>query len=161
MPDRDERDGRVIRVSCTVEPPEPMRGLEIPADLVDALGAGKRPRVTVTINHHSWKTRVAIMRSRYLIGLSIANRRAAGVATGDVIEAEIELDTQPAVVVEPPDLADALTADPAPRAAYDRLTHSRRRALVHAIDTAKKPETRLRRIEQTISALHAPTPEAR
>jgi hypothetical protein len=45
-----------------VEPLEPMRGLEIPPEVVDALGGGKRPAVTITINGHSWKSRVAIMR---------------------------------------------------------------------------------------------------
>jgi hypothetical protein len=58
-----------------VEPPEPMRGLEVPQQVLEALGGGKRPRVTITINGHSWKSRVAIMRGRYLLGLSIANRQ--------------------------------------------------------------------------------------
>jgi hypothetical protein len=62
-----------------VEPAEPMRGLEIPPEVVAALGEGKRPRVTITINGHSWRSRVAIMRGRYLLGLSNANRQAAGV----------------------------------------------------------------------------------
>jgi hypothetical protein len=58
------------------EPAEPMRGLEVPPEVVEALGAGKRPAVTITINGHSWKSRVAIMRGRYLLGLSNANRFA-------------------------------------------------------------------------------------
>src|SRR6476619_2865830 len=70
-----------------VEPLEPMRSLEIPPEVVEALGGGKRPAVTMTINGHSWKSRVAIMRSRYLLGLSTANRQAAGVVTGDEVEA--------------------------------------------------------------------------
>ena len=71
-----------------VEPPEPMRGLEVPPEVVEALGGGKRPAVTITINGHSWKSRVAIMRGRYLLGLSKANRKAAGVVTGDELAAE-------------------------------------------------------------------------
>ena len=63
-----------------VEPPEPMRGLEVPLEVVESLGQGKRPRVTITINGHSWKSRVAIMRGRYLLGLSNANRQACGVS---------------------------------------------------------------------------------
>ena len=65
-----------------VEPPEPMRGLEVPPEVVESLGQGKRPRVTITINGHAWKSRVAIMRGRYLLGLSNANRQAAGVEIG-------------------------------------------------------------------------------
>ena len=72
-----------------VEPPEPMRGLEVPPEVVEGLGGGKRPAVTITINGHSWKSRVAIMRGRYLLGLSNANRKAAGVVTGDEVEVEV------------------------------------------------------------------------
>jgi hypothetical protein len=52
-----------------------MDGLEVPPAVVEALAGGKRPTVTITINGHSWRSRVAIMRGRYLLGLSNANRR--------------------------------------------------------------------------------------
>ncbi|MEU6184582.1 YdeI/OmpD-associated family protein [Nocardia sp. NPDC047038] len=136
-----------------VEPPEPMRGLEVPPEVVAALGEGARPPVTITINGHSWKSRVALMRGRYLLGLSNANRQAAGVEIGEEIEVEVELDTEPRVVVEPPDFAEALDADPVARAAYDDLAYSRKREHVHAIESAKKPETRQRRIEKAIATL--------
>ncbi|MGW2662683.1 YdeI/OmpD-associated family protein [Nocardia tengchongensis] len=136
-----------------VEPPEPMRGLEVPPEVVAALGAGARPPVTITINGHTWQSRVALMRGRYLLGLSHANRQAAGVEIGEEIEVEVELDTQPRVVVEPPDFARALDDDPAARAAYDTLSHSRKREHVHAIESAKKPDTRQRRIEKAIATL--------
>jgi len=136
-----------------VEPPEPMRGLEIPQEIVEALGAGGRPPVTITINGHSWKSRVAIMRGRHLLGLSNANRQAAGVVTGDEVKVEVELDTEPRVVIEPPDFARALDADLVARAAYDRLADSHKREHVRAIESAKKPETRTRRIEKAITTL--------
>jgi hypothetical protein len=133
-----------------------MRGLEVPEEVVQALGGGKRPAVTITISGHSWKSRIAIMRGRYLIGLSSANRRAAGVATGDRAEVEVELDIEPRVVVEPTDFGAALDADPAARAAYDRLSYSRKREHVRAIETAKKPETRSRRIAAALARLRDP-----
>ncbi|MCQ4211346.1 YdeI/OmpD-associated family protein [Streptomyces longispororuber] len=142
-----------MKFEADVEPVEPMRGLEVPEDVVEALGAGKRPRVTITINGHSWTSRVAIMRGRYLLGLSGANRKAAGVATGDRAVVEVELDTSPQTVSEPEDFARALDADPAARAAYDRLSHSRKRAHVLAVDGAKKPETRARRIDKALAEL--------
>jgi Domain of unknown function (DUF1905) len=74
-----------------VEPPEPMRGLEVPPEVVEALGGGRRPPVIITINGHSWRSRVAIMRGRFLLGLSNANRQAASVATGDEVEVEVGL----------------------------------------------------------------------
>jgi bifunctional DNA-binding transcriptional regulator/antitoxin component of YhaV-PrlF toxin-antitoxin module len=120
---------------------------------VQAPGGGKRPAVTITINGHSWQSRVAIMRGRYLLGLSNANRKAAGVATGDEVEIEVEIDAGPRVVAEPTDFARALDADPAARTAYDRLSHSRKREHVRAIESAKRPETRAQRIEKALAML--------
>ncbi|MFB8003294.1 YdeI/OmpD-associated family protein [Nocardia sp. NPDC056000] len=142
-----------MKFKTEVEPPEPMRGLEVPPEVVEALGEGARPPVTITINGHSWKSRIALMRGRHLIGLSHANRQAAGVDIGEQIEVEVELDTEPRVVVEPEDFTAALDADPVARAAYDSLSHSRKREHVLSIESAKKPETRQRRIEKAITTL--------
>jgi hypothetical protein len=130
-----------------------MHGLEIPVEVVEALGGGKRPPVTITLNGHTWRSRVAIMRGRHLLGLSNANRKAAGVSTGDEVEVEVALDTEPRVVVEPEDLARALDADPSARSVYDRLAYSHRRMHVRAIESARKPETRARRIENVLAML--------
>jgi uncharacterized protein YdeI (YjbR/CyaY-like superfamily) len=124
--------------------------------VVEALGGGKRPRVTITVNGHSWKSRVAIMRGRYLLGLSNANRQAAGIVTGDEVEVDVEYDAEPPAVAEPEDFALALDADPAARAAYDRLAYSHKREHVRAIEDAKKPETRVRRIENALAMLRDP-----
>ena len=72
-----------MKFRSQVEPNQPMRGLEVPPQVIEALGAGKRRRVIITINGHAWRSRVAIMHGRYLLGLSNANRQAARVATGD------------------------------------------------------------------------------
>lgn len=141
----------------TVEPVERMRGLEMPESVVEALGAGKRPPVTITLNGHTWKSRVAIMGGRYLLGLSIANREAAGVSAGDRVEVEVELDTEPRTISEPDDFAEALNADPAARAAYDRLSYTHRRETVLAIESAKRPETRRQRIEKALETLRGET----
>jgi Domain of unknown function (DUF1905)/Bacteriocin-protection, YdeI or OmpD-Associated len=133
----------MMKFRSYVEPPEPMRGLEVPPEVVAALGGGKRPAVIITINGHSWKSRVAIMRGRYLLGLSNANRQAAGVVTGDEVEVEVEVDAEPRVVVEPADFARALDADPV----------ARTREHVLAIGSAKKAETRMRRIEEAVAML--------
>ncbi|MCX5205471.1 YdeI/OmpD-associated family protein [Streptomyces sp. NBC_00237] len=147
------RQEKTVKFRSLVEPPEPMRGLEVPPQVVEALGGGARPPVTITVNGHSWRSRVAVLRGRHLLGLSNANRQAAGVATGDEVEVELELDTAPRVVVEPADFGQALDADPAARAAYDALSDSRKREHVRSVESAKKPETRLRRIEKALTTL--------
>jgi hypothetical protein len=125
---------------------------------VAALGGGKRPAVTITINGHSWNSRVAFMHGRYLLGLSNANRKAAGVATGDQVEVGVEIDAGPRVVAEPTDFTRALDADPVARTAYDRLSDSRKREHVRAVESAKKPETRARRIDKALATLRDQEP---
>jgi hypothetical protein len=93
------------------------------------------------------------MRGRYLLGLSNANRQAAGFVTGDQVVVEVEIDAEPRVVVEPADFARALDADPVARTAYDRLSYSRKREHVLAIESAKKPETRTRLIGKALATL--------
>ena len=98
------------------------------------------------------------MRGRYLLGLSNANRKAAGVAIGDEVEVEVEIDAEPRVVAEPADFARALDADPVARTAYDRLSYSRKREHMLAIESAKKPETRIRLIEKALAMLRDQEP---
>src|SRR4029434_4412506 len=88
----------------TVVPAGNATGAEVPAEVVGALGQGKRPKVAITINGHTWRSRVASQGGRYLVGISAANRAAAGIEEGDEIEVTLELDTEPREVDEPADL---------------------------------------------------------
>ena len=45
-------------------------GVEVPVEVVDALGDGKRPKVAITINGHAWRSRIASKSGRYLVGIS-------------------------------------------------------------------------------------------
>ena len=128
-------------------------GIEVPAEIVTALGAGKRPKVAITINGHTWRSRVASRGGRFIVGISAANRAACGIAEGDRVEAELQFDTEPRVVAEPPDLAEALDGDPQARAAFDRLAYGLKRKHVQAIQDAKTPQTRQRRITKLITTI--------
>lgn len=128
-------------------------GFEIPPEAVDALGAGKRPKVLVTINGYTYRNSIAVMGGASMIGVSSEHRGPAGVSGGDTVEVDLELDTAPRVVEVPPELASALAADPAAQAAFDRLSYSNR--LWHALQVTgtNNPETRARRVEKSIAAL--------
>jgi Bacteriocin-protection, YdeI or OmpD-Associated/Domain of unknown function (DUF1905) len=141
---------------ATVVPAGNATGIEVPAEVVGALGAGKQPKVAITINGHTWRSRVASRGGRFLVGISAANRAASGIEQGDEIEIGLELDTEPRVVAEPTDLAEALDADPPVRDAFDQLPYGLRRKHVTAIDDAKTAETRQRRIARLIVTLRDP-----
>jgi Bacteriocin-protection, YdeI or OmpD-Associated/Domain of unknown function (DUF1905) len=130
-------------------------GIEVPDDVVAALGSGNRPPVTVTLGGHSYRTTVARMGGRFLVPLSAENRTAAGVAAGDQVEVDIEPDSRPREVAVPGDLAAALARDDAARANFDGLSFTHRKEWVRWIEEAKKPETRATRLAKTVESLHA------
>ncbi|MEO8572302.1 MAG: YdeI/OmpD-associated family protein [Chloroflexota bacterium] len=128
-------------------------GIQIPTDILDALGTSRKPAVTVTIKGYTYRSTVATISGAFMIGVSNAVRTAAGVAAGDEIDVEIELDTQPREVTVPPDLAAALDADPAAKRFFETLSYSNKRRVVEPIDGAKAPETRQRRLDKSIERL--------
>ena len=128
-------------------------GIEVPPDIVDELGAGKKPPVVVTVDGYEYRSTVAIMGGQYLIPLSSEHRAASGLAAGDAVEVTLVLDDQPRQIAVPGDLASALDQDPAVRAAFDTLSFSRKRALVDPIEQAKTPETREHRIAKAVESL--------
>ena len=130
-------------------------GIEVPAAIVEALGSGRKPAVRVTINGYMYRSSVATMNGVFMIGVSNDVRAAAGVASGDEVDVELELDTEPRVVAVPDDLAAALDRDAGARAAFDRLSYSNKRRIVEPIVAAKNPETRQRRIEKAVETLRA------
>jgi hypothetical protein len=137
----------------TVVPAGNATGAEVPAEVVQALGEGKRPKVAITINRHTWRSRIASKGGRYLVGISAANRAAAGIDGGDEIDVTLELDTEPRQVAEPTDLKVALDAAPTVRAAFDRLPFGLRRKHVNHIEAAKATQTRQRRIDRLVESL--------
>lgn len=130
-------------------------GFEVPAEVVEGLGAGGRPAVTVTVNGFTYRSTVATMGGRFLLPLSAENRQGAGVAAGDEVEVTVELDTAPREVTVPADLAEALDRVPEARTFFDGLSYSRRQRYVLLVEGAKKPETRQRRIEDSVTKLAA------
>jgi hypothetical protein len=128
-------------------------GLELPDDLVTALGGGKKPKVYVTINGYTYRSSVAVMGGKYLVGVSAEHRAGAGVAAGDTVTVELRLDTDPRVVEVPADLAAALAEHPALKAKFDTLSYSHQRQHVLAVEGAKAADTRARRIAGVITHL--------
>lgn len=128
-------------------------GFEVPASAVEALGAGRRPPVTVTINGYTYRNSIAVMGGVYMIGVSSEHRGPAKVSGGEEIDVDLALDTAPREVTVPPELAAALDAEPAAKAAFDKLSYSNRSWHVLQVTGTNNPETRARRIEKSVAAL--------
>ena len=128
-------------------------GLQVPDEVVTALGAGKRPPVVVTVGGYTYRSTVAPMGGAFWIPLAAEHREAAGVAAGQEVAVGIELDTAPREVALPEDLASAM--DDAARSTFAGLAPSHRKEWVRWVEEAKKPETRAARIARTVESLRA------
>ena len=129
-------------------------GFEVPPEVVEALGGGKRPPVTITINGYTYRSTVSPYTEAYMLPLAAEHRSAAGVEAGQQMEVTLELDTAPRVLEIPPELAAALDADPQAKAFFDGLSYSNKRRIVEPILDIKSAETRARRIDKTVAKLH-------
>ena len=128
-------------------------GIEVPADVVEALGGGKRSAVIVTVNGYVYRSTIASMGGKSMLPFSAEHRRQSGIAGGDAIDVELVVDAAPRVVDVPADLRAALDGSARAVAAWDELAYSHRKAHVTAVLGAKAPETRARRIAAVVSKL--------
>ena len=130
-------------------------GIAVPDEVVTALGAGKRPAVTITIGDHSYRTTVAAMGGRFFVPLNAANREAAGLQAGDEVEVAIELDNAPREVELPDDLRAALASDPLAQRFFHQLSFTHRKEWVRWITEAKRSETQAARLARMLEAMRA------
>lgn len=129
-------------------------GIRVPDEIVVSLGTSKKPAVRVTIADYTYRSSIASMGGEFMLPVSAEVRTAAGVAGGDEVDVDLELDAEPREVVVPPDLTEALDHDEEAKRFFMGLSYSNKRRLVIPIDDAKTAETRRRRIAKTIEMLH-------
>lgn len=129
-------------------------GIEVPAELIEQLGGGKRPAVVVTVNGFEYRSTVGVMGGRFLVPFSSDKRASTGIQGGDAITVDLVLDDAPRTVEVPADLAEALEAAGL-RPAFDALSPSARKAHATAVEGAKAADTRQRRIEGVLAKLIA------
>lgn len=127
-------------------------GIEVPPEVIDELGAGKRPAVVVEVNGYVYASTVGVMGGRFLIPFSSDKRAATGLSGGEAITVTLTLDTTPRTVEVPDDLAAALAAASV-RASFDALSPSARKAHVTSVESAKAADTRARRITVVVDKL--------
>jgi len=131
-------------------------GIIVPPEVVDSLGGGRKPAVTVTVNGFTYRSTVASMGGRYLIPVSAERRAATGIQSGvegQEVDVELELDTQPREVEVPDDVRAALAADDAARTAFEKLSYSGQSRHVLSVTDAKTEATRQTRIHTMVRAL--------
>jgi hypothetical protein len=128
-------------------------GIQVPAKVVTALGPSKRPAVRATVAGYTYRSTVASMGGGFMLPVSADVRERAGVAAGDTVVVELELDTKPREVNVPRDFAAALRRDAKAHQLFENLSYSNKQRFVLSIEGAKTAATRERRIDNAVTTL--------
>ena len=124
----------------------------IPFNAQVVFGRG-RPVVRVTVNGYAYRSTLAPYGSEYYLPVNQAVRSGARVQVGDRVTVVLESDEAPRTIKAPTDLVRALKASPPAQTRWKELSFTHQKEYVTAIEDAKRPETRARRIEQTVERL--------
>ena len=127
-------------------------GIPVPEEALGALGGGKRPLVKITVNDYSYRSAVGSIDGRPIISFSSAHRKASGIQGGDEVSVTLTIDTEPRTVEVPEDLQSALEAAGLLEA-FQQSAPSQRKEFVRQVVSAKKQETRDRRIAKIVGTL--------
>ncbi|WP_350351153.1 YdeI/OmpD-associated family protein [Microbacterium sp. A8/3-1] len=131
----------------------PAAAIVLSDEQVDSFGAGKVFPVAVTIGGRTARLRLARMGGENMIGFTKAVRADLGLEIGQEIDAVIRVDSAERTVDVPTELAAALDAEPALRAAFDALSYSARKEHARMVTDAKQDATRERRIAKIVETL--------
>lgn len=134
--------------------------IPVPFDPKPVFGKVRAP-VKVTVGKHTYRSTIASMGDGPCIPLRRSNLEAAGLEGGETLKVTLELDDAPRVIEPPKDLTRALKATPPAWDRWRELSFSHQREYVEAVEEAKKPETRARRIEGAVKAVAARAPRTR
>jgi bifunctional DNA-binding transcriptional regulator/antitoxin component of YhaV-PrlF toxin-antitoxin module len=126
-------------------------GITIPFDVKEVFGA-KRVPVKVSVNGAEYRTTIFFMGGKYMLAVPKVFREAAGVKAGEKITVTIEKDTEKRTVEVPADLAEALEKAGLTER-FSQLSYTNQKEAARSIEEAKRPETRLNRINKTVEML--------
>lgn len=146
---------RTVSFSTMVAAAGNNTGIVVPPEVIEQLGAGKRPSVLVNLNGYEYRNTVGVMGGKFMISISAAVRNATGLSGGDPIQVELTVMDSPREVSVPGDFASALAADDQATVFFGRLSNSLQRYHIDNINGAKSADTRQRRIEKAVALFRA------
>lgn len=125
--------------------------VEVPFDVAAVYGSA-RPKVIATFDGLAYRGTIATMGGHFVIGVLKDIRARLDKQFGDRVRVTIEADTQPREVTVPDDMRAAMH-HAGVEAGFERLSYTHRKEHVEAVEGAKRPETRARRIDKVIANL--------
>lgn len=127
--------------------------VEVPAAVIQELGGSGRIAVRATFNGVPYRGSIMRMGGVTMLGVTKGIMAEAGVDTGAVLDITVENDVAPREVAVPAELAAAFRRSTAIQTAWESLSFTARKEQALAIEEAKRPETRARRVAKTLESL--------
>lgn len=126
----------------------------VPKEVVSRIDftTSKRQRIDGEINGFRIEAALIPAKGTWHIMISKKLQKTLGVSLGDTAVVCFDIADQNAVTI-PHELQFALEANDVAREAWEALTAGKRRGFCHRVNSAKMPETRERRVAETISRL--------
>ena len=143
---------QTVTVTLEKHPTTEATAIKIPFDVESVFGARRLP-VKAAVNGQVYRGSIVRMGGEYMLGIPKAFRDAAEIKAGDNIVVTLEPDVAERTVDAPADLARELKKDKVLKAAWEKLSYTLRKENARALEESKKPETRSRRLEKTLTML--------
>jgi Domain of unknown function (DUF1905)/Bacteriocin-protection, YdeI or OmpD-Associated len=125
----------------------------VPDAVMSDLTDKARAKVKATFNGVPYRGSIVRYSGAYVLGVTKAIIKQTGASPGDPLEVSVKLDTAERTVALPPELQEAFTADPTLRTSWEALSYTRRKERARALEEARRPETRARRLEGILREL--------
>ncbi|MCX7923721.1 MAG: YdeI/OmpD-associated family protein [Clostridia bacterium] len=128
--------------------------IEFPYDVEQEFGTKGQVKVHASFDGHEYRGSLAKMGYRcHCLGLTQKIRKTIGKNPGDTVHVIIKRDEQPRVVEVPEDFEKLLGENEAANKFFNELSYSNKREYVQWIVSAKRVETRNKRLEDSINKL--------
>ena len=130
--------------------------IAVPFDVQKVFGTRARVAVRGTLNGFAFRSSIFPMGGEcHWLVVNKQMREGAGISAGETVSVVMERDDEPRTITPPEDFEKALKRNKAALAMWERLSYTHRKEHARAIEEAKRPETRARRIEKAIADLAA------
>ena len=130
--------------------------IRIPFDVEATFGSKARVSVKGTINGFAFRTSIfPDGDGTHFMMVNKAMQQGSRVKPGDAAQIVLEKDKAPRTLEVPKDLKDALATTPEAEARFDKMPFSHKKEYVEWIESAKRDETRARRIEKALLMIAA------
>jgi hypothetical protein len=131
-------------------------GILVPFDVLKVFGTRARVPVRGTINGFPYRGSIFPMgEGKHYMIVNKNVRAGAKAKGGETVSIVMERDDEPRIITPPADFARALKTNKEARTTWEKLSYTHQKEHALAIEEAKKPETRVRRIEKAIAQLAA------